>query len=1031
MLNNSLQRNRQIERTRLIEELNQAIHTRLGLVIARSGYGKTILLEQFAEHCPIPIVRQMLWRSDRDVLNLHRHSALALTHVLPDMQQIAAILHNRAHESAIQIVNALREDLVDDFVYVLDDLHHIVSSPEAITWLDTFIEFMPDSCHLILVGHELRRLNITKTIASHHIIAINHDHLAFTTKETYELGAIFNNEWSMHDAERLTQRLNGWPAGIMMAVQPSAAAVKELLAEIHTPEQQFELLADALLNTLPVELQEFLITSSILPLLTPELCDNILDTKRSSTLLATILERNLFISHVSSGLVYHQLFREFLQKCLRRDPRRFAALHRRAAAWFAEDNKIDQAVEHYFCAGDMTNLAELIERTAPNYFATGRAQILLDWFELLQGLNVATPRLALHCATVHLARYNFNITETLLMTAERGFITQGNTSELSDVKLRRVALLNAQGRYKAAVKTATNALNDPHLSDNHRAALLNAIGNAQNGLEEYAAAIETLQQALALCQKQAGIHLKATVLHDLGRAYALNGQAQTATTYFLQTLQLQREIGAVEELALALNNLGYHYLRHGEYALADEALQEGHSLVSNGFYRRAEAYLHSSSGDLRRDQGQFDQAYILYEHALECVQQKEPYLRCVVLNNFALLSLWQALPEQAHFYAQSANELAAKSSYNGEGLLAQTILTVCTQNSDGNQKLTSLDNLAAISLTHQHAPIILGLVAQAALQVGDEARSAQYLTQAFELVAHGISLQPLAVLIANTPQLNAFVWRSKLKYKTLLDLINRIPRPATATTREQQPDTLPVFSLRVKILGDIEITRDGREVNFETRKAAELFLHLLLFGKQSRETLETALWPDAAPKNAQYNVYAAIRRARRVLGTNTLLWSEGQFMINPEVVVWCDALVFTEIMQDTARFSATNPGTEIAWRKALNLYRGEFLQGWLEEWLVEQREIYIQHYLQALLGLAECIRARHAYAEAITFFEKAVRLEPYREDIHRAIMGCYANMGEPGKIRTQFQRLIQILEEINVEPSEITIKYVNELLSAG
>ncbi len=57
-------------------------------------------------------------------------------------------------------------------------------------------------------------------------------------------------------------------------------------------------------------------------------------------------------------------------------------------------------------------------------------------------------------------------------------------------------------------------------------------------------------------------------------------------------------------------------------------------------------------------------------------------------------------------------------------------------------------------------------------------------------------------------------------------------------------------------------------------------------------------------------------------------------------------------------------------------------------------------------------------------------LEPFREDIHRAIMTCYAERGERQKVVAHLNELQRLLNrELSVDPSVETLQLVAALLA--
>ncbi len=121
--------------------------------------------------------------------------------------------------------------------------------------------------------------------------------------------------------------------------------------------------------------------------------------------------------------------------------------------------------------------------------------------------------------------------------------------------------------------------------------------------------------------------------------------------------------------------------------------------------------------------------------------------------------------------------------------------------------------------------------------------------------------------------------------------------------------------------------------------------------------------------------------------------------------------------------------TEDLWRRAVDLYRGDFLPSFDPNWAIPLRESLREAYIEALIGLGECARARNDLPNAVHAYKRALEEEPYREDIHRSIMSCYAQMGERKLILGHLQSLEELLqEELGVEPSEETLALAQRLL---
>jgi DNA-binding SARP family transcriptional activator len=208
-----------------------------------------------------------------------------------------------------------------------------------------------------------------------------------------------------------------------------------------------------------------------------------------------------------------------------------------------------------------------------------------------------------------------------------------------------------------------------------------------------------------------------------------------------------------------------------------------------------------------------------------------------------------------------------------------------------------------------------------------------------------------------------------------------------------------------------------------------LFFYLLFEGPVHRDQIYLTFWPNASSKQARSNFHMTLYRARQALGANVITFQDDLYRINPDVTVRCDARELTNLARQARLLPPRDPRTEDMWRRAVKLYRGDFLLSMYSDWVTPHREALHDLYVEALIGLGECARARRDYTEAIRAFERAIGVEPYREEAHRFIMRCYADKGDKRKIQVHFQEMRKLFRrELGIEPSEQTIALVESLL---
>ena len=158
-------------------------------------------------------------------------------------------------------------------------------------------------------------------------------------------------------------------------------------------------LTDEVLLQQPVDVQTFLLQTSILDRLCGPLCDAVCLQETAGTpaqeeeqlsaqdMLERLDSANLFIVPLDSErqwFRYHHLFAELLRQRLNRKmPDLAPTLHRRASEWYAQEGLTDQAISHALAAPDYDCAAYLVQQHAGDAFDRGEFHLVLNWLEAM------------------------------------------------------------------------------------------------------------------------------------------------------------------------------------------------------------------------------------------------------------------------------------------------------------------------------------------------------------------------------------------------------------------------------------------------------------------------------------------------------------------------------------------------------------------------------------------------------------------------------------------------------------------------
>jgi DNA-binding SARP family transcriptional activator len=247
--------------------------------------------------------------------------------------------------------------------------------------------------------------------------------------------------------------------------------------------------------------------------------------------------------------------------------------------------------------------------------------------------------------------------------------------------------------------------------------------------------------------------------------------------------------------------------------------------------------------------------------------------------------------------------------------------------------------------------------------------------------------------------------------------------------------------LRVCLFGRLQVRRGAQSlVGIEGDKARELLCYLLLHGDhpQSRESLATLLWPESQPAQAKRNLrqslwqlQAALQSSGITEGTPPLLRAESDSIwLNPDADVWLDVTVFQQAYTRVrgVRGEDLDPERSAELASAVDLYIGELLEGWYQEWCIQERERLAGVYRAMLDKLMANCTVRGDYDVGLAYGERLLADDPARERIHRRMMRLYYLAGDRTEALRQYERCVAALAaELGVKPSRRTVSLYDQM----
>ncbi|HKO84503.1 MAG TPA: LuxR C-terminal-related transcriptional regulator [Actinomycetota bacterium] len=386
---------RLIDRSDLLAALDRAAAGKVTILSAPAGSGKTSLLRAWADRPGQPHGLAIL-QVQRD-----QHDAQQFWLALLDAVRQATGADSGAEPSAgtpdfnaPAMAGRVRSELADardGITLVIDDLHEL-HSPEALAQLTRLLTNLPANVHAILATRRDLRLELHRLRLAGELAELRGAELRFTERETRELLDASGIALSDAGVALLYQRTEGWAAGLRLAAISLAGHPdpERFVAEFSGSDRTVgEYLLAEMLDRQPDEIQQLLLSTSLLDRVNGELADLLTGRPGSERILLSLEDANAFVVSLDPErrwFRYHHLLADFLRLELRRTrPEEVPALHRRAAGWFTGHGQVVDAIRHTQAAGDWSEAARLLADHSFSLTLDGQAQTI-------QALVRAFPR---------------------------------------------------------------------------------------------------------------------------------------------------------------------------------------------------------------------------------------------------------------------------------------------------------------------------------------------------------------------------------------------------------------------------------------------------------------------------------------------------------------------------------------------------------------------------------------------------------------------------------------------------------------
>ncbi len=1060
-------RDETLERPRLLDWLRAKIHGRVVLLLADAGYGKTTLLADFSRRTRLRTLWYRMDETDRDWTSYLHHLVAAGREHDPSFAPATASLLGE-----IGVGGPTREAVLDTFirelptiavqgaVLILDDFHLVDDAVDVRHLTRELLARAPERLTVVIASRRMPTVPLSRLRAVGEVAELTTDDLRFDVAETSQL---FNETYGRQLAPDvlvdLARRTEGWIASLQLVQAAlrdrSPAEIRRFVRSLNGADHEmYDYLAEEVVGDLSEELQRFLMDTSILQAVTPELAEVVSEQDAPGVArLTAAAERLTLLSRLSGGprthQRYHPLVREFLEARFRSldGDEAVAALHRNTAA-AATDWPI--AAHHYREAGDTVDMLGIVSQAIPTIMGNGQYalaeafigpvppedrppgfDLILSRVEMQQGdydaaitasqavLDKATDPIQRDYAILNLLtiRLNHGDRDQALALAERLLLEteDPNLRLIADVSVAIVAaahdgdieIVNRKLRFMAARQRGTQ-------QHHFGVSMLNLANNSwaqsrpEDVLREVAEAIEALSATSASLELATAMVLRLTALAALGDWEEFGRRV----IEYEREGPFRRDPDAIIDVADLMDS----YVQPDEFwpliGGLDEATTHQPSFRSLLVCSQAKAHA-------RRGQ-HLEAAAVLATHPDEPgtfipstseLRFTRAYVACASNDaNAALL-------------AEGARESAARQNAHRLRRLSELLIAATTGGRSFNAAIVAEGRVAPWNLTYLSDLIVprLSLLEADALAVVDSVahthpqRWRSDLRRYLDVNGAAVSSEPARLLerVGDRSDVARLRKLARTKRRSMIDA-----NLGKALSRRVADKVYIEDQGRVSIRVGSRVIA-GSDVR---RKVLALVCLLLTRPDMSttRDQVLDALWPDLEPSIAINSLNQTLYFLRRVIEESYSDDLTPGYVHHDSEVIWLDPELVTSrsIQARTHIRGIPQPASPDDVERLVDLYRGRFaLDFEYEEWTGAYRDNLHAAYLEVVERSVQDDFTNGHFDRGIGIARRALEVDPTAEQIEVSLLRLYKATGAHSAAAEQYAHYATVMrEELGIEP---------------
>ena len=1062
-----------VERPSLAQRLDDAARYHLTTVVAGAGFGKSTQLAARAT------ANEWAWytldSTDQSASKCAGGILAALRRTIPGLPWLVLPVNAGSDAEAVGdglaslIAHALEDELQDDIVLVLDDVHELDGASSAMRLVESLVRYAPAGLHLVLASRHELPFSIARLRGRGEVLDVVSADLAFSMEDT---SARLVSTLSTVDedlARSVHEATAGWPAAVQLTAEMLRAGgagnggrLIDALSSRSGPLYAY--LAEEVFAGESADTVDLVRTAVRFERVTPGLCE-VLGCAGADRTLVELSRRGLVTAPptgVDDWYTLHALVREFVLETWPIAPSELRTLRRRAARWFESMGRYREALESLTAAADSAGIVRLVRKRWRELTDQGELDALVDAGAVLP-LELR-QRVAFTIAHAHTLRGEFDrALEWLSVVSDEGdlalvfqlavvHMNRDEPAQALEVLLRafedddsarlrlrssRSPTLEGEAMFPAFIAYQLMALGRLDEARPYAARAFEAasklpevmspvaeahmvVGDVAREDGDLAAAADHYDQAVEIAERVGNILATCSARIRRSQVRRAQGHPDDAVDDATHALALADRVGFSLFQGWSPTTRGEAYLALGQL---DEAAAdfEAARQVQERLGSTAASVPLSGLGDVHRARGELAQARSAYERALAAAERSGNVRDRV----FALTGLAFVLVDEDEAEAERTVSSAVDLAYGS--FLGRALVTrgwIALSLDDRASALAAAEDALADARRRGEPMLIADALELRALCDPEPDRSRLE-------EAHAIWTRMGARLgIARTALALARLADSEQDAVRAEDQLRRLGarQIGVASGLLQMVGSRASRPLVIRTLGHFAVLRDGRPVaasEWQSKKARELLKILVAQRGQSlpRDALMELLWPDDEPGRTSNRLSVALNVVRSVLDPERRLEQDYFVATDGDAV----RLVLPHVSVDLEEFLTTAAAAMSAFRggraeapslleRAEKMYGGDFVEeDRYEDWAAPMRDEVRAAYSDVLRTLA--FYEASLETPSTRFHLRSLALDPYDEDTHLGLVSILVASGRHGEARRAYRQYVARMREIDVEPA--------------